>query len=309
MQWTLDQLRQFVTTADCGSFSAAARQLGKAQSAVSTAISLLEADLGLELFDRSRRNAQLTDAGHLLLLEARELLRQAQALDNRARSLSAGSEARLALALDEALPYAAISTLMREMSERFPDLELTVLNGTASEVTDYLDQERAHIAFHFVRGPLPARFEQRHIGSVPQGVFVANDHPLARLEVVQHKDLVKYRQLVMHAEDVFEATYSPRIWRSDSFYSIAEMVADDLGWAILPVNVGMDDAYDKPLQQVYCPSLALSQVPVRVLWRQGWQPTPTVQWVQARFTELIGQLQQTQGTAPSVATPPTPGRS
>ncbi len=297
MQWTLDQLRQFVATADSGSFSSAARSLGKAQSAVSTAISLLEADLGLEIFDRSRRNAQLTDAGHLLLLEARELLRQAEALDNRARSLNAGSEARLALALDEALPYAAISTLLREMSTRFPDLELTVLNGTATEVADYVNEERAHIAIHFVRGTLPAHFEQRHIGAVPQGVFVADDHPLARLKTVQRKDLVKYRQLVMYADDLHDAAYSPKIWRSDSFYSIAEMVADDLGWAILPVNVGMDDAYDKPLLQVNCPSLALPLVPVRALWRQGWQPPPPVQWVPARFTELLGQI-QASGTAP-----------
>ena len=291
MNWTLDQLRQFVTTAECGSFSGAARLLGKAQSAVSTAIGLLEADLGVELFDRSRRNAQLTDAGQLLLLEARELLRQAEALDNRARSLSSGNEARLALALDEALPYAATSTLLREIAIRFPDLELTLLNGTATEVADYVEAERAHIAFHFVRGTLPSSFDQRHVGAVPQGVFVAIDHPLAQLATIQRKDLVKYRQLVMHAEDVHEEIYSPRIWRSDSFYSIAEMVADDLGWAILPVNVGMDDAYDKPLRQVHCPTLALPGLSVRMLWRQGWQPTRTVQWVQARYEELLGQIQ------------------
>src|SRR5690554_5396172 len=290
MQWTLDQIRQFVVTADAGSFSAAARRLGKAQSAVSTAIALLEADLGVELFDRSRRNAALTDAGHLLLLEARELLRQAEGLSNRARSLYQGSEARLTLALDEALPYAATSALLREMSTRFPDLELTLLNGTATEVADYVDEERAQVAFHFVRGELTGSFEQRHIGAVPQGVFVANDHPLARLDVVRRRDLVKYRQLVMHAEDVHEASFSPRRWRSDSFYSIAEMVADDLGWAILPVNVGTDDAYDKPLLQLHCPSLALSQLSVRVLWRQGWLPSPTVQWVQSRYTELLGKL-------------------
>jgi DNA-binding transcriptional LysR family regulator len=177
------------------------------------------------------------------------------------------------------------------MSARFSDLELTLLNGTATEVADYVDQERAHIAFHFVRGALPAHFEQRHIGAVPQGVFVAIDHPLARREVVERKDLVKYRQLVMHAEDVHEATYSPRLWRSDNFYSIAEMVADHLGWAVLPVNIGTDDTYDKPLRQVLCPSLALSQLSVRALWRQGWQPAPTVQWVLARFTELLSQVQ------------------
>ncbi len=55
MHWDLDQLRQFVATADGGSISAAARNLGKAQSAVSTAIALLEADLGVMLFDRSGR--------------------------------------------------------------------------------------------------------------------------------------------------------------------------------------------------------------------------------------------------------------
>src|SRR5690606_2134087 len=236
------------------------------------------------------------------------LLRQAEALDTRAQSLSSGSQAKLTLALDEAQPYAAISTLLREMSVRFPDLELTLLNGTATEVVDYVVEERAHIAFHFVRGALPAHLDQRHIGAVAQGVFVAIDHPLAQLKVVQRKDLVKYRQLVMHAEDVHEATYSPKLWRSDSFYSIAEMVADDLGWAILPVNVGTDDAYDKPLQQVFCPSLALSQLSVRVLWRQGWQPTPTVEWVQARYMELLGQVQPPE-SAVAPLTPPTQDRS
>lgn len=291
MNWTLEQLRQFVTTAECGSFSAAARRLGKAQSAVSTAISLLEADLNVELFDRSRRNAQLTDAGQVLLLEARELLRQAEALDNRARSLSAGNEAQLAMALDEALPYAATSTLLREIASRFPDLELNLFNGTATEVADFVADERADIAFHFVRGTLPSNFDQKHVGAVPQGVFVAIDHPLAQLSTIQRKELVKYRQLVMHAEDVREEIYSPRVWRSDSFYSIAEMVADDLGWAILPVNVGLDDAYDKPLRQVHCPTLALSRLSVRMLWRQGWQLTHTAQWIQKRYEELLAQIQ------------------
>jgi DNA-binding transcriptional LysR family regulator len=287
MHWTLDQLRQFVLTAESGSFSEAARRLGRAQSAVSTAIGLLEADLDIELFDRSRRNAQLTDAGELLLLEARELLRQAQSLEQRAQSLSAGGEAKLALALDEALPYTAVSTLIREIAQRFPDLELTLLNGTATEVAEYVDQQRAQMAIHFVRGAISARFDQRHIGSVAQGLFVPAGHALTRRAALQRKDLVGYRQLILHAEDVHETAYSPKVWRSDSFYSLAEMVADDLGWAILPVNIAADETYRQPLQQLDCPSLALPQLSVRVLWCQGWQPGPTAAWVQTRFTELL----------------------
>lgn len=287
MQWTLEQLRQFVLTADSGSFSEAARRLGRAQSAVSTAIGVLEADLGVELFDRSRRNAQLTDAGALLLLEARELLHQAQSLDQRALSLSAGNEAKLALALDEALPYTAVSTLIREIGQRFPDLELTLLNGTATEVAEYVDQQRAQMAIHFVRGAISARFDQRQIGTVAQGLFAPGGHALTRRQPLQRKDLAQFRQLILHADDVDEAAFSPKVWRSDSFYSLAQMVADDLGWAILPVNIATEETYRQPLQQLDCPSLTLPQLSVRVLWCQGWQPGATAQWVQARFTELL----------------------
>lgn len=287
MEWTVDQLRQFVTTADCGSFSAAARHLGKAQSAVSTAIGLLEVDLGVALFDRSRRNAQLSEAGQVLLLEARELLRQAEQLDQRARSLNAGSEAALSIALDEALPFTAIRTLMREVSAKFPNLELTVLNGTATEVADYVEQERASVAFHFDRGPVRPRFDMRRIGSVPQGVFVAIDHPLADGRTVRRKDLVQHRQLLMHADDVHEVAHSPRVWRCDSFYSTAEMVADKLGWAVLPVNIAHYEGYRKALQEVPCPSLALPRLSVRMLWLQGRTLGATATYVQTRFTELL----------------------
>ncbi len=287
MQWTLEQLRQFVLTADTGSFSAAARRLGRAQSAVSTAIGVLEADLGVELFARSRRNAQLTDAGELLLLEAREQLRQAQSMAQRALSLRGGNEAKLAQALDEALPYAAVSTLIREIGQRSPDLELTLLNGTATEVAEYVYQQRAQLAIHCVRGAISARFDQRHIGTVAQGLFAPSGHALTRRQPLQRKDLAQFRQLILHADDVDETAFSPKVWRSDSFYSLAQMVADELGWAILPVNIATEESYRQPLQQLDCPALALPQLSVRVLWCQGWQPGATAQWVQARFTELL----------------------
>lgn len=287
MEWSLEQLRQFVTTAETGSFSAAARKLGKAQSAVSTAISLLEVDLGVELFDRSRRNAQLTEAGQILLLEAAEVLRQAEEMGQRAQFLSKGNDAKLALAIDEALPCAAISTLLRELAEHFPEIELTLLNGTATEVMGYLDQERADIAFHFDRASLRTCFEERPVGAVPQGIFVAEGHPLLHGSPVTRRDLARYRQLMMHADDVQTPAYSPKVWRSDSFYSIAEMVADDLGWAILPVNVGTFEQRPKPLHQINCPALALPLLSVRMLWCQGRPLRTTETWVAARFAELL----------------------
>jgi DNA-binding transcriptional LysR family regulator len=65
MQWNLEQLRLFVSVAEQRSFSAVARKQRKAQSAVSSAIALLEEDLGVSLFERSSgRQPKLTEAGN-----------------------------------------------------------------------------------------------------------------------------------------------------------------------------------------------------------------------------------------------------
>ena len=68
MQWNLEQMRLFVSVAEQRSFSAVARQQRKAQSAVSNGIALLEADLGVSLFERSSgRQPRLSEAGTVLL--------------------------------------------------------------------------------------------------------------------------------------------------------------------------------------------------------------------------------------------------
>lgn len=287
MQWTLDQIRHFVAAADAGSFSAAARSLGRAQSAVSTSVGLLEADLGVELFDRSRRNATLTPAGEVLLQEARELLRQAGGLDQRALSFAAGQDARLSIALDEALPYQVLGALVLELAERFPALELTQLNGTATEVADYVQQGRASIAFHFDRGDPGSAFAHRYLGNVAQAVFVAARHPLAGLAEVTRTDLAHYRQLVMQMDGVDDVVLSPTVWRTDSFYSIAGMVADGLGWAILPLNIAEYESFRTTLARVPCAGLALPMLSVRTLWLQGATPGATELWLQQRMGQLL----------------------
>nr|WP_277757215.1 LysR family transcriptional regulator [Achromobacter denitrificans] len=229
MQWTLDQLRQFAAAAEAGSFSAAGRRLGRAQSAISTSVGLLEADLGVELFDRSRRNATLTPAGEVMLQEARELLRQAGALEQRALAFAAGREARLSIALDEGLPYLVADQLLKELAERYPALELTQLNGTATEVAGYVEQGRASLAFQFDRGDPGSAFAHRHLGNVAQGIFVAQGHPLAALAEVGRNDLARHRQLLMQMDGVEQVVLSPSVWRADSSYNIAAMAAHGRG--------------------------------------------------------------------------------
>ena len=68
---SLDQLRMFIAAAEEGSFSAAGRRLNRAQSVVSQTIANLEGQLGVTLFERTARYPVLTEAGKLLLADAR----------------------------------------------------------------------------------------------------------------------------------------------------------------------------------------------------------------------------------------------
>jgi len=287
MQWTLDQLRQFAAAAEAGSFSAAGRRLGRAQSAISTSVGLLEADLGVELFDRSRRNATLTPAGEVMLQEARELLRQAGALEQRALAFAAGREARLSIALDEGLPYLVADQLLKELAERYPALELTQLNGTATEVAGYVEQGRASLAFQFDRGDPGSAFAHRHLGNVAQGIFVAQGHPLAALAEVGRNDLARHRQLLMQMDGVEQVVLSPSVWRADSSYKIAAMAAHGVGWAILPLNIGEYEGFSNQLVSVRCADLFLPMLSVRTLWLQGGSLSETEQWLQQRMGQLL----------------------
>ena len=75
MKLSFEQLQAFLTTVETGSFSAAARKLGKAQSSISGLISNLEIDAGFEVFDRSKRTPPLTAEGLALLNDIKSVLK------------------------------------------------------------------------------------------------------------------------------------------------------------------------------------------------------------------------------------------
>src|ERR1700679_160432 len=117
---SLDQLRAFIAAVDEGSFSAAARRLHRAQSAVSELVSNLEAQIGVQLFDRTERYPKLTQAGVLLVADARAVVADVDVLKARAKGISGGLEAELSAVVDVLFPIAAIAESARDFRDGFP---------------------------------------------------------------------------------------------------------------------------------------------------------------------------------------------
>ncbi|GAA2414382.1 LysR family transcriptional regulator [Streptomyces pulveraceus] len=117
----LDAVRTFVAAADAGQFQEAAAELAVTQQAVSKRIAMLERTLGVRLFTRTARGAELTIDGQAFLPHARELLRVAE------RAVASVRTGRRPLRVDVIASRVAASGLMRGFHRAHPDVELDVL--------------------------------------------------------------------------------------------------------------------------------------------------------------------------------------
>lgn len=112
-------MRSFAAVAAQGTFSAAARALGRSQSVVSTHIAGMENELGIRLFVRGTP-AKLTPAGEELLPGALRVLREAERFESRASELFRLPEPLLYMGIDMALELPLLLDLLRDFSRQFP---------------------------------------------------------------------------------------------------------------------------------------------------------------------------------------------
>ncbi|QFY09409.1 LysR family transcriptional regulator [Nonomuraea phyllanthi] len=117
----LDTVRTFVAAADAGQFQEAAAELAVTQQAVSKRIAALERKLGVQLFTRTPRGAELTIDGQAFLPHARELLRVAE------RAVASVRTGTRALRVDIIASRGAASGLMRGFHRAHPEIELDVV--------------------------------------------------------------------------------------------------------------------------------------------------------------------------------------
>lgn len=289
---SFEQLEAFVAAVEQGSFSAAARRLGKAQSAVSTAVGNLEIETNVTLFDRSTRKPTLTAAGQAPLADARSVLRSQHEFLAHASSLGGSLETHLCLAIEQSLWRRELMPALLEFEDRFPFLTLELIDPGGSDVAELVRDGRAEIGLMLEHEVYPKGFRFRGVGYSRLMAVCHPDHPLVGQQPVSHADLRRYRQLVSRSrnrgDDSHERhRFSPRTWHSESPYTILDLVTAGLGWALLHEAV----AYEKldagevvALELDYQQSDAL--LGVDVVWTENRRHCPAGQWLLDRLQGL-----------------------
>lgn len=283
MRFSLEQLQVFVAAVQAGSFSAAARRLGRTQSTVSAAISNLEADLGVELFDRSSRIPALTAAGHKLLLRAEGILERCYALEGSADSLAEQAEPALTLAIE--VPYGSLIPALKAFDEAFPFVDLLIRHPVHGDVSEMVHKGEADLGIAFSQPGYPPALAFQQLGKLIMAHVCHARHPLAQLQTCPFAALHAHRRLAFfgHAQKLPSSEYlrAAQVWQAESYLALVEMVRGGLGWATLPRQLVQRELDSGELIELQLEAYPHTDwlVGVDLLWHQKRRPGRAAQWL------------------------------
>jgi DNA-binding transcriptional LysR family regulator len=244
----LRQIQYFLAVAEELNFGRAATRLGIAQPPLSRQIRAFEQELGVELFCRTKRRVELTEAGRVFLEEARQILARVEQGVQAAQRASRGEIGRLVVGFEGSSTYDVIPMSLKVYRERFPNVELVVYAMTTEEQIQALLEGRIGIGF-VVSPNNDKKLAIEIIWREPLVLALPEKHPLVVRSVVRVRELEGvpfimfqrnrgcglYDQVIAVCQ---RAGFSPRvIQEADEMQVMLGFVAAGLGIALLSASV------------------------------------------------------------------------
>lgn len=245
----LRHLRYFIAVAEELHFSRAAERLQIAQPPLSQQIRSLEAELGVQLFKRTKRRVQLTDAGQVFLEEARQVLAQVDQAIRAAQRASRGEIGRLAVGVNSSATHSFLPEMLRVFRERFPCVELVLHELTSYQQVPEIHNNRIDVGFLWLPHVNDSTLSFMSIWREPLLVALPETHPLANLPQVPLKALVDecfvlpprqlgpsfYSQIISFCQ---QAGFSPKVVKEAMLMqTIVSLVAGGVGVALVPASL------------------------------------------------------------------------
>ncbi len=253
LRFTLRQLEYFVAVGECGSIAQAAERLNVSSPSISTAISQLEAEFGLQLFVRRHAHGlSLTQGGARFLDRARELLERAGGLTSLANDITGAVRGPLNVGCLVTFAQRVLPGVRRGFVDRYPDVEFRQYERDQAEIFDALRSARLDVALTYdLDIPPDLRFVP--LLDLPPFALLADGHPLADWPSVTAEELGEYPLVLLDlpmSADYFlslfqEAGVSPRIVeRTRDMAVMRSLVANGFGCSVANIRPITETAPD-----------------------------------------------------------------
>jgi len=199
---TPDALAMLQAIAATGSFAAAARSLGVVPSALTYRVRQIEDALDVLLFDRSSRQARLTQAGLELLREGARLLKDIDAVANRVKRIATGWEPQLTIAVDSIISKTTVMELCESFFALSPPTRIKLRDETLSGTLEALTSGQADLALGVADTSTQTGIQSKPLGDVSFVYAVAPHHPLASAVEPLKDDAVQHYRAVAVADTI-----------------------------------------------------------------------------------------------------------
>ncbi|WP_417248047.1 LysR family transcriptional regulator [Celeribacter sp.] len=232
--WAVDV---FLTTAEEGSITAAARRLGASPSAISQQLTNLEALFGAELLNRRERPVTLTPAGRIFRPRAQRIRDEANSARSDMARLDLSQLGNLRLGMVEDFEATVTPQLITGMAEHLKNTRFELETGPSHRLLDALEHRACDVAVAADMGTHAPWMEVRpllrdpFVAMVPKGMRA--DQALAEgLPLINYtRRHAMGRELASH---LLDAGLAPaQRFELDSYRAMIAMVAAGNGWTIL----------------------------------------------------------------------------
>ena len=288
---TIDQLKVFLTVVEAGSFTAAARRLGRAVSVISYTIANLEQQLGISLFDREQtRTPTLTEAGSAVLSKAKVVAVVVDDLRASVRALLRGLEAEVTLVVDVMLPSERLVDAVQAFEATFPTVKLRLHVEALSAVAQLVRRGGAMIGVGGGLLEVEPDLEQIHVGEVEMIPVAAPNHPLARNRPNAPSAARHHRQLVLTVRTPFAegpdvGIFSPNAWRLADLGAKHDLLLAGIGWGAMPEPKVRADLAAGRLVRLELPVARSGRYSFQAMHRTDQPPGPAAAWLIQRFID------------------------
>lgn len=143
----IQQIQYFLEVVRSGNFSTAAENLYTTQSSVSKNIKSLEKELNIQLFDRSKRQIQLTEAGKLVLKDARSIVQSYEKLVHTVSSYQLQKEDTLTIASIPVMAQYDITGLLADFQTAHPNIKLQIEESETTHICSRLKNHECDFIF------------------------------------------------------------------------------------------------------------------------------------------------------------------
>jgi DNA-binding transcriptional LysR family regulator len=288
---SVDQLLVLLTVAEAGSFTAAAKRLGRATSAISYAIDTLELALGLSLFDRgTTRKPKLTQQGEAVVSEARAVAHSIETLRARVRGFLDELEPEVSLVVDSMLPGDRLTTLLREFHAQFPTVPVRLLVQTLGGVERAVRSGVASIGVGSQLHMDMTGFRRIDIAGVQVVPVAAPTHPLARASKATPPQARDFVQLVLSEQPSGASrdfgVVSLNTWRISDQAARHKLLLAGLGWCGMPEPIVRADIETGRLVRLNLPDWRGGEYTLQAIHKTDTPPGPAGRWLIERLVTL-----------------------